>query len=455
MRPNRCATIHAAMSTPNKFTSTQRFWHQFLIFILALGLLHIVYYDKLLHPQVSVVGLGGEDAVEYEQMGTQLYEGEGVAGNKFGLRPPSFPLFIAGVYQLVGRQPYIVVYFQLVLAALSISLTYKLAYLLLQRHNISLLASTLLAFEVAHLDTAVTVMSEPLHNTLFLAAVFCLAQVIRREKWLWLTASALLISLAMLTRAGTVYFVVVAAFMLIAYRPRIQWRFALVLVLLCAIPYLGWSYRNQVYRNSFSYSTSGPFVLLFYRAVSVEYNATGVSSNEIAIQKVLELERRLGNTKIIREDVEAYPVGRDIDRFSADAERESLMNKMAVEVFQRYPIWYGVVTVAALVFLFVPSNLRVPDWLHWVQSIEYLLLALLGVWFAYRRRYWLFLWITGLCIAFFVGTNILTFAGLWASRYRTPFMPFVVMYTALGIIDGLHLLKQRPSKDKQAVVPST
>lgn len=442
------------MVNPNKISRNRRFWHQFFVFLLALGLLHIVYFDKVERVNATVVALGGEDAVEYEQMGEQLYSGEGISGDKFGLRPPAFPLFIAGIYQLAGRQPHVVVYFQLILAALSVAFTYKLTYVLLKRHEVALLASVLLAFEVAHLDTGVTVMTEPLHNLLFLAALFCLIRLIQHEKWPWLVASALLISLAMLTRAGTVYFVIVAAFMLVMYKPRKLWRHAVVLVLICAIPYLGWSYRNQIYRDSFSYSTSGPFVLLFYRAVSVEYNATGMSSNEVAIQKVLELERRLGNTTITREEVEAYPVGRDVDRFSADAEREALMSEMAMEVFRQYPVWFGIVTVAAIIFLFVPSNLRFPDWLHWLQSVMLLLCALPGVWIAYRKKYWLFLWVTGMSIAFFVGTNALTFAGLWASRYRTPFMPFVVMYAALGIIDALRSRQRLFDRNTGPAVPT-
>lgn len=438
--------------SPNRI---QRFWHVFLVFVLALGLMHIVYQDKVERTNASVVALGGEDAVEYEQMGRQLYDGQGISGDKFGLRPPAFPLLIAGVYSLAGPQPHVVVFFQIVLAALTIALTYKIAYLLLKRHNVALLASLLLAFEVAHLDTAITVMSEPLHNALFMGAILCLILLIKQQRWRWLFAAALLISFAMLTRAGTVYFVVVAAVMLVAYQPRKMWRYAAALVIICAIPYFAWSYRNEVYRDSFSYSTSGPFVLLFYRAVSVEYNATGVPSSEVAIQKVLELERRLGNASITREDVEAYPVGRDIDRFTADAEREALMSEMAVEVFRQYPVWFGIVTVAAVVFLFVPSNLRIPDWLHWAQSFSLLLFALPGVYVAWKQRHWLFLWITGVCIAFFVGTNALTFAGLWASRYRTPFMPFVVMYSALGIIEGVRLLQSRTTRKPVEIAVSS
>lgn len=412
------------------------FRDELLLLAVSLLILGMVYYLRVAVAQPVVYDLGGGDAAEYDILATHLVEDRGFDHIIFGLRPPLLPVFFAGIYALTGREPYVAVFFNLILGALTAPLTYKLALRLLRHRAVALLAGLFVTADLAFIEASVTMMSEPLHNFLLIAALFWLTVHLQTGRRGALLATALLVSLALLTRPITVYFAPVLAATILLYRPREwrrSWQQAAALVALCAVPVLMWSFRNLHYRGSFSFSTSGPFTMLYYKAVSVESHATGRDPNEVAIEVALEVERRMGNTAITRADVEDFPVGRDADRFTTSAERERLLSRMALERLRAYPVWAVVMTGVSLVRQFIPSVLPVPLWLQWAQIILYLLLGLAGYVYAWRRRERFFLLLSQGTIVYYLALPALSHAGLYTSRYRTPYIPFIAMFAALGV----------------------
>jgi hypothetical protein len=79
-------------------------------------------------------------------------------------------------------------------------------------------------------------------------------------------------------------------------------------------------------------------------------------------------------------------------------------------------------------------TIRFPAWIQLALVAATLLLAAVGYWRAWAARRWLFLLLSHIVILYYAGTTAVVISGLYHIRYRTPFMPFILMYSALGIL---------------------
>ncbi len=415
-----------------------------LVFCAALLVLSVVTYLQVTLGQPDVYHLGGGDAAEYDLMAKSLLRDHNFSNIMFGLRPPLTSLFYAAIYLLAGKEPYIGVFFNTVLGALSAVMTYKLAVRLLHRHGVAVLAGLLLAVDLAFLDANVSLMSEPLHNFLLLVGLYWFSAFLQNGRWQGLLITALALCLGMLVRPIMEYLAPVLAVAAVIYRRKL-WPKAAVLVALCVIPVVGWSLRNLHYNDNFNFSMDGPFTLLFYKGVSVESHATGRDPNEVAIDIAMEVERRMGNTGITRADVADFPVGQDADRFTTSAARQRVITQMALEIYRKYPAWTLIISGGSLVRQFIPSTLPLPDWLQLAQIVPMLLLGAIGYLTAWREREWLFLLVGHATVLFYLGLPTLAHAGLYASRLRTPWLPIWMMCSALGVFALIRLARQKQS----------
>lgn len=422
------------------------FFVQFLLFILAFVILYAVVYTRVVVGQYGLGGLGGVDAIEYDVMTRAILSGEGFSQVMFGLRPPLFPLFSAAVYRIGGHHLHLLLFFQAVIGATTVVLSYKIANRLLGNRLVAILTALLVSIDVAMIDATVSAMTEPLHNLLLLMGLYWSIDFLKGERRSSILLTALFMSLALLTRSVAVYFVGVLALIIVLVRPR-QWKWAGLLVALCAIPVIAWSGRNLHYRDNFSMSTSGTFILTFYKAVSVESHATGQDPNDVATDIALEIERKMGNSTITREEIAEYPVGRVEDRVTLSKQREAISKRVALERFKQYPLWTVIMTGVALVRQFdaVPDA-AVPAGIQYGLLGGEFLFGAAGYWLAWKQRKKLFLLFSHAVIGYYAGITALIFAGLYDSRYRTPYWPFVLMYTALGLAAVFHLVQKRGSR---------
>jgi 4-amino-4-deoxy-L-arabinose transferase-like glycosyltransferase len=434
----------AAIQTPNDPRSARAriFWKTFAIFAVALAALVVVYVVRVLIPQPSMRALGGGDPYEYDRLAKSLLRGEGFSNIIWGLRTPGFPLFVTLIYALVGPQPYVVVILNLMLGALNVVLIYKLAALLLEDRTAATISALLLAVEVAHLDAAVTVMSEPLHNLFLFIALFWLVVTIKTGRWGALLAAGVAMGVALLTRPVSFYLAILLALALIVYR-RGLWKHAVVFAAICVVFASAWSYRNLYYVNNFSLTTTGSYTTLFYKMVSVESHATGRPPEEVGIDMAWEVEQRLGNTDVTREEIEEYSVGRSENLHGNDPARQELFRTMIMERVRAYPAWTVIMTGVSLVKMFDANRtIHFPAWAQLALMAATLLLAGIGYWRAWKERRWLFLLLSHIVILYYAGTTAVVISGLYHIRYRTPFMPFVLMYSALGILYLYGLITQ-------------
>jgi 4-amino-4-deoxy-L-arabinose transferase-like glycosyltransferase len=437
--------MSAAIQTPTggRSAQTRIFWNTFVIFAVALATLAVVYVLRVTVPQPSLRSLGGGDPYEYDRLAKSLLRGEGFSNIIWGLRTPGFPLFVTLIYALVGAKPYIVAFYNIIFGALVVVLVYKLAVRLLADRAVAALAALLLAFEVAHLDAAVTVMSEALHNLLLFMALFWLVVAAQTTRWRPLLAAGVAMGLALLTRPVSFYMAFILALALIVYR-RELWKHAAAFVAICVVFASAWSYRNLAYVNNFSLTTTGSYTTLFYKMVSVESHATGRPPEEVGIDMAWEVEQRLGNNQITREEIAEYSVGRSENLHSNDPVRQELFRTMIIERVRAYPAWTAIMTGVSLVKMFDANRaILFPAWMQLALMAATLLLAAVGYWRAWKERRWLFLLLSHSVILYYAGTTAVVISGLYHIRYRTPFMPFILMYSALGIAYLYGLIVQR------------
>ena len=249
---------------------------------------------------------------------------------------------------------------------------------------------------------------------------------------------------AFLARPITVYLTVAIALIMVIYQRRL-WKHALVFLLICAIPFTAWSYRNFVYANRFSVSSTTAYTLLFYKSVSVESHATHRDPEQVAIDTKLELERRLGHP-VARESIADYPVGQPEDIYGTDPVRQQVSMQFALERLRQYPAWTVIITGVSLVRLFDPSEvIPIPSWIQIAITGMEVILAALGLFIVGKqwRKYRLLLMLGPLVVAYYASLTAAVLAGLYHGRYRTPFMPFILIFAAVALVV---ILRQRASQ---------
>lgn len=437
------------MTTLNKITATvqpdtpasssrHQFRDSLLVFIFSFAILAIVYLVRVNTRPDLIVEYNTGDPSMYDWLARTVAGGRGFADIMFGLRPPAPVLWIAWFYALVDYYPTLVVVYVMVLGALSVTLMYKLVLLLTGKRSIALVTAVLLALEVAHIDTHIMLYSEPMHNFAVLCGLYWILRFFKRESWGAVIGAGFCLGVAMLSRVIASNFAILLTLLILFYRrPFRYWKQAVAFFIVCLTFYLGWSYRNYYYVDNFSLSSTGAFTVLFYKSVSVEYHATGRDPHDIAVDVKLELEERLGNTDIDIEEIRRYPVGRDEDLYLNDPERQAVSRQMAIERLLRHPAWTVIMTGVYFVRPFgANADLMLPVTIQ--IGLTGLMLLLAGVGYLQAWRHWreqrLFMLITHLVIGYYAGIVALAVAGLWAVRYRTPYMPFVLMFSAIGLL---------------------
>lgn len=404
--------------------------------------LWVVYYLRITLRPGFVYEYDSGDAYMYNALAQSLVRGEGFSNLIFGLRPPTPVLPLAAVYALAGYQPELAVFYNAAWGALTCVLTLKVAVMLLPERRAALAAALLLAIEVAFVDANTTMFSEPVHNLLMMVGLYFVVRLLRGGPWHLAFGAGLGVGGALLSRAISANFLFVFVILVLLYpHPLRHWRAALTILAVGAACYGLWIGRNYYYVGNPNLSTTGAFTLLFYRSVAAEHNATGRDPDDIAIKLKLELESRLG-VDLTEADIAAikdYPVGRDEDLYANDPRRQVESKAMAQERLLRYPFWSAALTPVYLARQFdANSALMLPRAVQFVLTGSLLLLALAGYFEAWREalrsRRWDFLLLSHLVIGYYAGVVAVAVAGLWHVRYRTPYLPFVVMYSGWGLI---------------------
>jgi len=188
------------------------------------------------------------------------------------LSGPGYGLFIAAIYRLFGDSPWPVLLVQTVLSSLSCVLIGLLGGSLFQSVGVAAASGIVAACSLTSLTLSAMYATETLFLALFVAALLCGLRGLRADGWRWLSAYAVLVSLAAMVKpvlqVWCALSIVLALALLVSRRvPRRGPLGKLLLVsLLPLFVLVGWATRNGVRHGVFTVAATASHSLQYYWA---------------------------------------------------------------------------------------------------------------------------------------------------------------------------------------------
>jgi 4-amino-4-deoxy-L-arabinose transferase-like glycosyltransferase len=198
-----------------------------------------------------------EDAKSYNYLASTLAQGHGWGYGTSAYRPPGYPIFLAGIYLLVGiphsvfTAPRLV---EAVVATLTVGLIGVMTWQLAGRVA-AMIALAIGAVYVPLVLVGVSEMSESLFVPLVLAATVCALQArTAMHRYRWIVAAGIFTGMASLTRGNGMLLALPLAVVVWTGRPRISWRSVLspiLLLVVTALTIMPWTIRNAYAQHAF------------------------------------------------------------------------------------------------------------------------------------------------------------------------------------------------------------
>ncbi len=194
-----------------------------------------------------------------------------------------------------------------------------------------------------------------------------------------------------------------------------------------------WKYHNANHLNNGSFSTIGTYNLLYYRAASVLYQATGQEIDAVYVELARRVELELGN------ETENITASKRHEHYTGSPQQQNAMTRVAAEVFLEYPEYYLLTIPVGLfrLLLRVSGILSVPG-IFW--NIALLLAASFGLYSLLIRRNWVDATFLALPSLYFLsGTMLVQTSGI-DTRARVMITPLLAVMAAYGI---MHIVNRR------------
>jgi 4-amino-4-deoxy-L-arabinose transferase-like glycosyltransferase len=221
-----------------------------IIFLVALMLrvLLIVFFSRFDWP--GSWGGYDKDALDYHQIALGITAGRGADL----IRMPGYPVFLSVIYSIFGVNFLSVRIIQIILGALTCYFLYVLTYKIYGKRETAFLSGMLLAVYPFHAIMSVPLLSEVIFTFLFVVSPFVYLMAFKRKSIYLLILSALLFSMAFLFRSHVFYYAFllgVMIFLKIKNRGNgLKWFGIFILAYLLVPASLG--YLNYMNYGSFS-----------------------------------------------------------------------------------------------------------------------------------------------------------------------------------------------------------
>lgn len=155
------------------------------------------------------------DAIEYNRLALSILETKSFV-EFTGLRTPGYPLFIAFIYAISGNATWLVLLMQVLINLLSIVVLFKIAESVFSR-RIAIISSFIFAIDLHQALFSVSLYSDSVYVFLLLLSVFFLIKGIGENRYFWIIASGIIISISALHRPVSTLLPGVFAFFLIFF----------------------------------------------------------------------------------------------------------------------------------------------------------------------------------------------------------------------------------------------
>jgi len=397
----------------------------FLIFLLALLLRvgFIIFYD---HGKMLKNQLYAADETSYDQVAVNLLNGKGfVTGDGlYARRGPIYPLFLAVIYCFWGHSYVAVRFIQSVIEAFTCIIVYLVAKELLGNKT-GLASAFICALYYPFIQQSAYILTEVLFNLLLTMSLYFLLRYYNKRKILSaLFPASLIFGLASLCRESVLYFPL-GIFLWLVHINRNKIRIGLTGV---AIFMLGiclsvgpWTLRNySIYKAFIPLTVSGGHALYYGN----NSKATGGTLGWNRLEKDSFLPQDLG-----------YPV------YSLEADRK--LFKLASGYIKQHPARFFLLGIRKTINMWRPFYADahlLNKIVMGFQQIPLMLFAVLGILVNLtKNRKNEGLWLVYFLILYYIAIHAVTIGEI---RYRYPIMPYLIIFSAIGINHLLESKKQ-------------
>lgn len=370
------------------------------------------------------------DEAAYQQVARNILAGKGaqLSPDAIAVRPPGYPVFLVGVYSVLGRESVRVVW--LVQAILSALVVWQV-FVLVGRvfcSSAGLLAAALVALDPFQIYFCGRLLNETVFITLLLALMYCLLRM--QQDWRWSVAAGVCAGLGCLVKPSLWYLTVFSfPFLILAMR---NWRRAALLVAgvvaIQMIVVLPWMLRNQRRLGKLTLTTMTGISLY----ESLGDGATGGPATMIVKWPQL-------------------PTG------TTEVQRDALLKEAALQHVREHPGWALQLSVRKFSRFWSPI-LNLGSFRKWHYNImsagwyvPVMALFFVGAW-RQRQSCRRWLWLLAPVLYFAILHSV--FVG--SVRYRIPIMPLICGIAGVAFIRSRHRRQEKlrpPVKKLSIIVP--
>lgn len=435
----------------------------------------LVFVISFLIRSVLFLAISASPEKFYSDTDSQDYEGIALNLMEYGVfseetsppftpdlyRTPVYPVLIAVIYLLTGKSISAVIFFQIILGSLLSAIMVPLVGRVGCSPQSGRMAGLVLAVEPLLVLTEYQLITETVFIFLLLLAFWTLAIFFDKGDRCWLAGAAVLIGLASLTRPINQFLPILLTplFLIKAGKLRFDpaWKNALIFLIVSMVITYSWALRNYLQTDVWTLSAIGDFNLLYYRAAGVIAEEEGVTVDEAQAR----LRQQMAD---------------EVEDGHLDRAREiELMREKALRIFFDYPLATLAVHAKGAVKVFANpgfnlfcimletqdietdahgnmvgckfkggsvlfnqvfgalSNMNLAE--KTAATLEMLILtgiylgAVNGIWKLFKAKRWFLLYFLLIPVVYFV---LLSAGGESVSRFRIPFLPFLVVLMGIA-----------------------
>jgi 4-amino-4-deoxy-L-arabinose transferase-like glycosyltransferase len=311
--------------------------------LLVLGLGFIVYFLLLIPAFIDSSRLFvATDTTCYEELALNILGGRGYCLSSVTPNStivPLYPLFITGIYAVVGRAPYVVVAIQIIL---SLGIVAFIIHWGLGRFStkVGILAGLFLLLELCLGFYSVQLMAEVLFLTLLVPGLWFVKRLFDERSSLTSGFIAgVFFGLAALTRPIGLYFPLLIPFLFLTRSPTKSRLLGYVVLLLCHIAIVSpWFIRNRLVFGHFFFSTVQSVNLIYQHAAPVKAVSEGKTIEEAVVDLQQKAFQRYGEPR-------------------SEAERFLFPGREALRYIARHPLRYAGIYLAGVLKTLLPLGL--------------------------------------------------------------------------------------------------
>ncbi|MBN1872534.1 MAG: glycosyltransferase family 39 protein [Candidatus Omnitrophica bacterium] len=385
-------------------------------------------------------------------------------------RTPVYPFFFF-LFKYFGFSNSGVVFVQVILSAITASLTFILAHQLSQDYKIGLISGSLVAIDVPSIVYASCLMTEAVFTLILVISAVYFIRFLVQQKLSLLAISAITMALTILCRPITTYLPFVMAFILALFTkcaPKKRLLQAILYLLVCYLCVMPWVMRNKIVFDHYFISTKKWFNILTDRAVGVYAKVEKMP----AYQAEQILVEKAGS--MVKEEDKADVI-----------EAQKAMGRLGTSIIMAHPFIYmrnSVFCIFNMLFRPIRSIIDIqlglaqkgtmltfwddwgdkedqPVWKRFIAltSLPTIIITVFQV-LMISILYFAFIWgvvnlilnkdyLTLCFIVLIVGYFAVVSAGPVAyARHRVPMIPFLAIPAGIGISEICKIMKKRALK---------